>query len=250
MASENNLHSGHRSRMKEKYLRFGSDVFSDHELLEILLFHSIPRIDTNATAHELIEKLGSLENVMFSDVEMLRTVDGVGESSALLISLIGDIYSRIDKKPLNKKKKYRTLTDVGEFLVSHYSGARKEYFSALYFNSSMELIDVVVLSEGSASEAAVTPSRIAREAILKDASGVIIAHNHLGDSPLISHADRNLTNLVEATLSAVGIPLIEHVVVSQAGYAPSMHLRSGTPASTLGTQAFGDDFFTRFYKTR
>lgn len=250
MASGSNVHSGHRSRMREKYLRFGADVFSDHELVEMLLYHSIPRADTNATAHELIEKLGSLENVMFCDIEMLQTVEGVGESSAILISLIGDIYSRISKKPVNKKKKYRTLTDVGEFLVSHYSGARKEYFSAMYFNSSMELIDISVLSEGSAGEAAVTPSRIAREAILKGAAGVIIAHNHLGDSPLLSTADRSITNLVEATLSAVSIPLIEHIVVSPAGYAPSMHLRSGTAASALGAQAFGDDFFTRFYKIR
>ena len=164
-----------------------------------------------------------------------------------MISLIGDIYCRISKKSLSKKKKYRTVSDVGEFLVSHYSGARKEYFSALYFNSSMELIDVTILSEGSSAEAAVTPSRIAREAILKDAAGVIIAHNHLGDSPLISRADRNLTNLVEATLSAIGVPLIEHIVVSQVGYAPSMHMRSGTPASNLSTQTFGDDFFAKFY---
>ena len=108
MPSNSNLHSGHRSRMKDKYSRLGSDAFSDHELLEMLLFHSIPRADTNETAHKLIERFGSLEGVFNSDLEMLLTVDGIGESSAILISLVGDIHNRIAKTPVRKKKKYKT----------------------------------------------------------------------------------------------------------------------------------------------
>lgn len=248
MPSNSNLHSGHRSRMKEKYLRLGSDAFSDHELLEMLLFHSIPRADTNETAHKLIERFGSLEGVLNSELEALLTVDGIGECSAILISLVDDFRSRIAKTPVRKKKKYKSLSVVGELLSSLYSGAQKEYFSALYFNSSMELITVSVISEGSETEAAVTPSRLAREAVLKNAAGVIIAHNHLGESHLLSSADRKITNLVESTLSAIGIPLIEHIVVTPAGYAPSMHLRSGTAPRIVGTEHLGEDFFTTFYK--
>ena len=112
----------------------------------------------------------------------------------------------------------------------------------------MELIDVSIISEGSETEVAVTPSRIAREAVLKNAAGVIIAHNHLGDCSLLSSADRKITNLVEATLSAIGVPLIEHIVVTPAGYAPSMHLRPGAAVRNTATAPLGDDFFTSFYK--
>ncbi len=248
MPSNNNLHSGHRARMKEKYLRLGSDAFSDHELLEMLLFHSIPRADTNETAHKLIERFGSLEGVFTSEQEMLLTIDGIGESSAILISLVDDIRNRIAKTPVRKKKKYKTLSDVGELLSSFYSGARKEYFTAMYFTSSMELIDVAIIAEGSETEVAVTPSRIARDAVLKNAAGVIIAHNHLGECSLISSADRKITNLVEVTLSAIGVPLIEHIVVTPAGYAPSMHLRSGVALRNTAITSLGDDFFTNFYK--
>ena len=248
MPSNNNLHSGHRSRMKQKYLRLGADAFSDHELLEMLLFNSIPRSDTNETAHKLIERFGSLEGVFNSEKELLLSVDGIGESSAMLISLVDDIYKRIAKKPVSKKKKYKTLSNVGELLSSLYLGARKEYFSALFFTSSMELIDVAIISDGSDTEAAVTPSRIAREAVLKNAAGVIIAHNHLSECTLLSSADRRITNMVEATLSAIGVPLIEHIVVTPAGYAPSMHLRKGAAVRTASSEPFGDDFFASFYK--
>lgn len=247
MAPDNNPHSGHRSRMKEKYLRFGAEAFTDHELLEMLLFYSIPRSDTNETAHRLIEKFGSLEKCLSSEIDQIKTVEGIGQNSAIFLSLIGDIFTRVNKKPLRKKKKYKTLSDVGEFLTYHYSGAKKEYFSALYFNSSMELIDVSIISEGSLSEAAVSPTRIAREAVLKDSTGVIVAHNHINDCPLLSSDDRRLTNLIEVTLAAINVPLLEHIIVTPTGYAPSMHLRFGTPAVALTQKAFGEDFHKKFY---
>ena len=241
------IHDGHRSRLYEKFISFGPDVFSDHELLEILLFFSIPRANTNDTAHKLIDRFGSLNGVFMAEIEQLMSVDGVGKHSAIHIALVGALMARVKKKPLPAKKKYNDLTEIGEMLTNYYQGVPNERFCALYFDASMRLIEISVIAEGSVGKVSVTPSRIAREAILKGASGVIIAHNHPLGAASLSVSDRNITHIVEASLAAVDVPLIEHIVVGEIGYAPTMMYKVGSMRSSLFSHVYGETFYKKFY---
>ncbi len=85
---QKNVHEGHRKRLKSRFLEEGLDGFDDHQVLELLLFFSIPQKNTNVLAHELIEKYGSLSGVLEADPKDLITNKGIGENSAALISLI------------------------------------------------------------------------------------------------------------------------------------------------------------------
>ena len=76
---ERSVHEGHRKRLRERYMEGGAAVFAEHELLELLLTYAIPRRDTNALAHALIERFGSLAAVLEARVPELAAVDGVGE---------------------------------------------------------------------------------------------------------------------------------------------------------------------------
>ena len=247
MPNSEHLHHGHRARLKEKLINFGPDSFSDHELLEVLLYFSIPRTNTNDLAHTLINTFGSLEGVFNADYERLILIDGVGENTALLLTLIGALNSRNRKKQFSKRKKYSDLRQVGEMLTEYYHGIEFERFCALYFDASMRLIEISVISEGTIGEVSVTPSKIAREAVIKGASSVIVAHNHPLGASSLSNSDRNLTHLIEATLAAVEIPLIEHVVVGEVGYSPTMMFKSNSPASSIAKKIYGDSFIKSFY---
>ena len=79
-----NLHEGHRKRMKERFIKSGLDDFAPHNILELLLFYSIPRGDTNPVAHRLIDTFGSLSGVFDATPEELAKVDGVGENLSLI----------------------------------------------------------------------------------------------------------------------------------------------------------------------
>ena len=247
MPNNSSLHSGHRARLKEKVINFGPDSFSDHELLEVLLFFSIPRANTNDIAHTLINTFGSLDGVFNAGYERLILVDGIGASSALLLSLVGMLNSRNRKKQFSKRKKYSDLRQVGEMLTEYYRGIELERFCALYFDASMRLIEISVISEGAIGEVAVTPSKIAREAVIKGAASVIVAHNHPLGASSLSTSDRNVTHLIQATLAAVEIPLIEHIVVGEVGYSPTMIFKSNSPASSLTKKIYGDSFIKSFY---
>lgn len=248
MNSNNSIHQGHRNRLKEKFLQFGPDIFSDHELIEMLLFFSVPRVNTNDIAHRLLDKFESLDSVFQANIDQLTQVEGVGNSSALLITLVGALTRRSKKTSLKKRKKYSNIEDIGNLLVEYYSGLQNEKFLALYFDASMRLIQISTIAEGSVGEVAISPSKITRESILCGASSVIVAHNHPLGAASLSSSDRNITHIIEATLAAVDIPLIEHIIVGEVGYAPTMTYKASPVRSALCTKIYGDSFYKELYK--
>ena len=76
------MHEGHRKRMRGKFLQSGKDAFHEHEMLEMLLYYSNARGDTNPLAHTLIDEFGSFSGVLDASFEDLLKVKGVGENMA------------------------------------------------------------------------------------------------------------------------------------------------------------------------
>ena len=86
--AKENSHSGHRVRLKQRFLSEGLDAFNEHQILELLLFYTIPLKDTNEIAHDLIKTFGSLSRVFDAHPKELQKVHGISEHSSTLISMI------------------------------------------------------------------------------------------------------------------------------------------------------------------
>ena len=243
----NNIHEGHRHRMREKYFKFGTEAFSDHELVEMLLYHSISRANTNDTAHRLLDRFGSIEALLSADLSSIKNVEGVGENSALLVSLVGALSKRSKIKRLSTKKKFQDINSVGNFFCEMFSGSSKEIVVAMFLDSNMRLIDVTTIAEGAIGEVSFTPAKLIREVVIKEASAVILAHNHPASASAASNADKNMTIVLEAALSTLEIPLIEHIIVSKEGYIPTMLYKPNTVRANIVSRVFGEDFFKKFY---
>ncbi|MBQ5851108.1 MAG: hypothetical protein IIW54_09915, partial [Lachnospiraceae bacterium] len=93
-AVKDDSHAKHRQRMYKRLKREGVAAFYDHELFEILLYFSIPRRNTNDIAHRLLKAFNSIEDIMNTDVAGLISVDGVGEKTAMLLNVIGELMRR------------------------------------------------------------------------------------------------------------------------------------------------------------
>ena len=89
--------SGHRNRIKAKYLENSANIVYDYEVLKLLLTYSIPRRDVKPVAKALLERFGSLDKVCSASKEQLCAVNGIGENSAILIKLVTDLQSRCAK---------------------------------------------------------------------------------------------------------------------------------------------------------
>lgn len=226
------IHNGHRKRLKERFLANNGKDFTDHELLELLLFFILPRVNTNELAHRLINEFGSLEAVFNACPELIERVEGAGKSTALFFSLHCTIMKRIGMEKYREKRFVAdALSKVGAYLLDYYKDTKCEEFCVMLLDNSFGLIEFTPMSIGSVNSASIDTRKVARYALLKDASYVILSHNHPAGALNQSSDDRVVTIQIEAALHAVGISLMEHIIVNDTSYAPTMHLRmtSATP---------------------
>ena len=82
------LHNGHRERLRLRLEKEGIDEFEPHEVLEFLLYYVDQRGDKNPVAHDLLDRFGSLEDVLAADEHILRGVRGVGSRGAVWLKHI------------------------------------------------------------------------------------------------------------------------------------------------------------------
>ena len=222
MATNKAYHGGHRARMRERFLQTGGAAFAEHEILEMLLYHVIPRADTNGTAHALIEAFGSLSGVLEADLDRLLAVEGVGERTAEYISLLGESARRYTVTKLTGEEKSPCLDTpekIAEFLYPRFLGAQRELAFVLLLDNSMRVLDCYPVASGTVSSVPFSVRQIAERAYTKHAAAVVVAHNHPNGVSLPSTEDVNLTHRLRESLEMLEITLVEHFVFSERSYS-------------------------------
>lgn len=91
MASSGAEHSGHRQRVRKKFIENGFDVFEPHEALEMFLFYAIPRKDTNPLAHRLLDRYLTIGGVCDAPIDELMEEFGLSESAAAYIKMLPEM---------------------------------------------------------------------------------------------------------------------------------------------------------------
>lgn len=206
------IHDGHRGRMRNRYINEGLNNFAEHEVLELLLYYSVPQKDTNPIAHRLLDEFGSLNQVLSADILQLTKIDGVSENSAVLISLVSDIIS-----------KAKVTGVAGATLDS----ARKlcNFCTDLFFNETVECSKVICLdsrlkvvgwqeiSRGTQIKTDFKVRDVVKTAFKFNCDIIVLAHNHPSGHCQPSDLDLSTTTLVKNTLSTLGINVLDHVIV-------------------------------------
>lgn len=208
-----NTHKDHRSRVRETFRKTGLDNQPDHNLLEFLLFYSIPRKDTNEIAHRLINTFGSLDGVFNATYERLLEVDGIGESSALLISSIPAICRRYVEASRAKKINLSEPEDARNFILTKYYGCKNEVFYLICLDATGNLINCCNLAEGNADSVVIDKRAVLETAFRNSADTVILAHNHPGGIAAPSKEDLLMTGEFTSIFKKVGIRLADHIIV-------------------------------------
>lgn len=211
--------SGHRSRLKEKLL---NGKLSGYELLELLLTYAIPRRDVRPLARKLVEKFGGVYFVLRASYEDLISVPGIGHNTAAIIRLA---YELISVSYTERAMSGRYLADdkfVRDYCRSLVTGKTIEEFHILYLGNDHRLLFDETHSRGTINETAVYPREISRKALQLNAISVILVHNHPISDNEFSHADADLTALIEERLNSFGITLVDHFLVTANGIVHSL----------------------------
>lgn len=206
------IHTGHRGRVKEEFLARGIEGWSDHRVLELILFYAIPQGDVNPLAHELIDRFGTLSGVMDALPEELMKVKGMGEHSAAMLKLFPAVLGRYMEGRTGPGVVVHTTAEAGHVLAPYLYGARNEMTYILCLDIKEKVLGVKRLSEGNINNSDVTIRRAAEECLALRASFCYLAHNHVSGIALPSPEDMATTDVIRAALEPLGVRLLDHLV--------------------------------------
>lgn len=209
--ADNNVHSGHRRRMRERFNKVGFEGWSEHEVLEYILFGVFRRCDTNELAHRLIDTCGGLKEVFSAPESVLTSVPGIGEKAANYIKTIGSTFAYVNTNLYDKKKLDESNIDI--YLQNLFSDKKHECFYVIMLEKTMKIITSRMLFEGSVNHADVDVTEVCRAAINTNAAYMIVAHNHPSGKLIPSDADIQITETLCEALVFTKTKLLEHYIV-------------------------------------
>ncbi len=210
---------GHRERLRQRYLEKGFAGFSDREKLEYFLCLCIPRKDVKPLADALLKKYKSISKVIDQPIDELKTIDGIGESTAINIAALRDFFgvyfSDLSKNQAETITKMSSLVEMLRASIGHKAN---EVLFAIFLNAKNEVLATKELGEGTVSQAAAFPRKIVEEVLKQKATSIILAHNHPGGIAEPSEHDESITTEIQKALALVDVILQDHIILANNEY--------------------------------
>ena len=219
------VHDDHRKRVRENVLKNGLSQLEDHRLLELLLFYSIPRKDTNELAHHILEDEfdESWCELLKGDLDRFKRIFGVGENTALLLSVVGEIHRRASKPTGVKKRYYKTADDYISLAKERLEGEAVEKVYILCFDNAGKLKKSVQLSSGSEVSALLDVRKAVQTVMDCDGVKAVLCHNHPTGNCEPSAGDIDTTRSLCVMFRKLGFFLVDHIIIGENGDAFSMY---------------------------
>jgi DNA repair protein RadC len=212
---EKKHYHGHRGRLMQKFLTRGLESFHDYEVLELLLTFSIPRRDCKVLAKALLENFGSFSGVFDAPGQELEKTSGIGPRCAALIKCVRAVAERYCSHGLLQKDFLRSSAEVVRYLDISLRGQPYEIFKIIFLNHRLEILGEEELARGTIDQSAVYPRNVFAAALQRQASGLVLAHNHPDGPPAPSEEDVRLTRHLYMAGRLLGILVHEHIIIGR-----------------------------------
>lgn len=209
-------HTGHRDRLRERFLN-APDSLPDYELLELLLFMAIPRKDVKPIAKKLIDRFKNLNGVLNASLNDLQGVEGISHNSAVAIRAIRAAGLRLLKQDMMARPILSSWQRLVDYCEAAMAGESKEHFRLLFLNKKNEVIADEVQQTGTVDHTPAYPREIMKRALELGATALILVHNHPSGDPTPSDADVQMTKAIIAAAKPFDIVIHDHLIVSRNG---------------------------------
>jgi DNA repair protein RadC len=204
---------GHRQRLRDKFLALGIDAFTDAEIIELLLTFGTPRSDCKEAARELLARFGSLPAVLDAAPVQLQQVKGVGAKNTFALHFIQGVARRYLRQRVVGKEYVRSSREVADYLIHSMRGLQHEVLTVVFLDAAHAVIDAAVVAEGTVTVNTIYPRELVKAALARNASALVIAHNHPSGSLTPSRQDSELTRSLYLVCSFMHLDLLDHLII-------------------------------------
>ena len=212
-------HLGHRERLRQRFRQGGAEALPDYELLELVLFRALPRLDVKPLAKALIARFGSFAEAISASPERLKEVPGIGDAVVTEIKLIHAASLRLAKGEIRQRTLLTSWTAVLDYCHAAMAFAEREQFRILFLDKKNGLIADEVQGVGTVDHTPVCPREVIKRALELAASALILVHNHPSGDPTPSGADIDMTRRLIEAGDKLSIKVHDHIIIGRNGHA-------------------------------
>jgi DNA repair protein RadC len=210
---------GHRQRLRERFVTGGAEALPDYELLELLLFLSIPQRDTKPLAKALISRFGSFADVIAASPERLAEMEGVKDATVAALKTVEAAALRLSKAKIIGRPALASWEALLDYCAAAMARSATEEFRVLFLDRKNVLIADEVHQRGTVDHTPVYPREVVKRALELGASAIILVHNHPSGDPTPSRADIAMTREIAAAAKALKIEVHDHLIIGRGKHA-------------------------------
>ncbi|WP_081761433.1 DNA repair protein RadC [Methylopila sp. 73B] len=212
-------YAGHRERLRVRFLETGPDSLPDYELMELVLFRTIPMKDVKPLAKQLVATFGSFAEALAAPYERLVEIKGVKDATATDFKILEGAARRFAKGAIGKRPVLSSWSAVIDYCRTAMAFEDRERFRILFLDKRNALIADEVQQTGTIDHTPVYPREVVRRALELRATALILVHNHPSGDPTPSRADIEMTKTIVDVGKPLGILVHDHVIVGREGHA-------------------------------
>jgi DNA repair protein RadC len=209
---------GHRARLRERVLKAGIESLPDYELLELMLFYAIERIDTKPLAKRLIERFGTLGDIFAAEPEQLKEFE-IDQRTLVLFKAMREGGRRLAERKVKDMPVLTNWQQLIDYCHAALAHEKTEQFRILFLDRKNVLIGDEVQQRGTIDHTPVYPREVVKRALALNAAALILVHNHPSGDPKPSREDIEMTKAIQKAASALDISIHDHLVIGRKGHA-------------------------------
>lgn len=206
---------GHRARLRERFLKGGHKAMPEYELLELLLFNAIPRIDVKPLAKRLLATFGDLAGVVAASGHRLLQVEGVTPQVYLQLKIAEAFAQRMGQSKVLRRDVFASWSDLIDYCRTTMARRETEQVRILFLDRQNAVIADEEQAAGTVDHVPVYPREVAKRALELNASALILVHNHPSGDPTPSRADIEVTQQIVEACKTIGVTIHDHVVIGE-----------------------------------
>ncbi|MGB3556243.1 MAG: DNA repair protein RadC [Jannaschia sp.] len=213
--SERPHYWGHRERLRGRFLSGGHQAMPEYELLELMLFNAIPRIDVKPLAKRLLAAFGDLNGVVAATEQQVLRIDGATPKVFLQLRIAEAFAHRMGQAKVLNRQILSSWSDVVSYCRITMAHRKTEQFRILFLDRKNVVIADEEQAAGTVDHVPVYPREIARRALELSASAMILVHNHPSGDPTPSHEDIVMTQRIVTACRALDIVIHDHMIIGK-----------------------------------
>ncbi|MEM6678426.1 MAG: DNA repair protein RadC [Pseudomonadota bacterium] len=205
----------HRARLRARFLEAGGQALADYEMLELVLFRAIPRLDVKPLAKRLIKAFGDYNGAITAPPARLAEIQGMGDAAIAELKIVEAAAQRLARARALGRDAISSWQALIDYCTTAMAHRDTEQFRVLFLDRKNMLIADEAQGEGTVDHVPVYPREVVKRGLALNASALILVHNHPSGDPAPSRADVEMTRAIEDAARAVGLTLHDHVVIGR-----------------------------------